>query len=470
MNYVDIDFSFFNNFSGSFNDFLNDKILSKDIIDEIEIISPYFSKDYALLNWLHSKNIKNIKCLIPTLRNDEVQLEKEHFIQLQNLGFNWCDWSNPDFSKEVRNQHAKIYRLYSKKNVYTFIGSVNFTNPAWNSYDSKNNTSNIECGILYIENNKKTNLLKTRDSINVDEITFISGRLELENPTSESLFNRNAPDIEFRIDWKNRVLDISANLKKLNCTFFEQFDNEKIKNGKSKININPIDYKRLSKNSIIKVEVEINFNKTVYCYYANQDFIEAKPLGFKLDAYTILEYWQFFNDDYAKDKITKLIAEKTTDESGIIDSNRIETKLLLNEMATHFNGLIRLEKFLYPQKNLNQAELKEQFSNLQYYLLSENIDTLSFYMNEISEQFEQELIQSSFYWMVLQIIDNMMFFKAEKCLAKKIVDDKTWKLFITDIKMKRQEIAKISSDLTNKIPDLKLKEKWVVSQLLTEYN
>ena len=470
LNYVDIKLSIFNNFSQTFNDFLDQNIFTIDSISEIEIISPYFSNDDILLKWLQSKGIKTIKCLVPSLRNNEVQLEKERFIQLQDAGLQWCYWDDNNLNKEVRNQHSKIYKLYSEIKCYTIIGSVNFTNPAWDLYTLKNNRSNIESAILYTERNNGSKLLKKPHTIEIDSITFISGKLELENSTSTNAFNRNAPDIEFRIDWKNKELNIIAKIKSLNCSFHDQFSNEKLKHGTSKIQISEIDIKILAKNAIIKIAVVQNSETVTYTYYANQDYIETKPFGFKLDVYTILKYWQFFDDDFAKEGITRAIAEKATDESGIIDTNRLETKLLLNEMATHFNGLIRLEKFLFPVKILNQAEQKEQFANLQYYLLSENIDTLSFYLSDIAQQYEQASIQNSFYWMVIQIIDNMMYVKAEKCLAKKLIDSKVWSQFIKDIKSKRQELALISSKLSTQIPELKLKEKWIVEQLIAEYD
>lgn len=470
LNYVDIKLSFFNNFSQTFNDFLDQNIFTIDSINEIEIISPYFSNDDVLLKWLQSKGIKTIKCLVPSLRNNEVQLEKERFIQLQNSGLQWCYWDDNSMNNEVRNQHAKIYKLYSENKCYTIIGSVNFTNPAWDLYTLKNNRSNIESAILYTERNNGSKLLKKPHTINIDAITFISGKLELENSTSPNAFNRNAPDIEFRIDWKNKELNIIANIKNLNCSFHDQFSNVKVQHGTSKIQISQIDSKLLAKNAIIKIAVNQNSETVTYTYYANQDYIETKPLGFKLDVYTILKYWQFFDDDFAKERITRIIAEQATDESGIIDTNRLETKLLLNEMATHFNGLIRLEKFLFPVKILNQAEQKEQFANLQYYLLSENIDTLSFYVSDIAQQYEEGSIQNSFYWMVMQIIDNMMYAKAEKCLAKKLIDSKLWSQFIKDIKSKRQELALISSELSTQIPELKQKEKWIVEQLIAEYD
>ncbi|REC55069.1 hypothetical protein DRF62_07320, partial [Chryseobacterium piscium] len=45
LRYVDINFQFFNNYSNKFEDFLRTNIFEKDIIEEIEIVSPYFSPD-----------------------------------------------------------------------------------------------------------------------------------------------------------------------------------------------------------------------------------------------------------------------------------------------------------------------------------------------------------------------------------------------------------------------------------------
>lgn len=468
LRYVDIDFQFFNNYSNKFENFLQTNIFEKEIIEEIEIVSPYFSPDHTLLDYLKSKKIKSIKCLIPSLRNNEIQLEKEHFLSLEKVGLEWCHWNESNLNTEVRNQHSKIYKLYSATKCYTIIGSVNFTNPAWAIFSDKNNSSNIESAVLYCEKNNGIKLLK-RSNLNIDELIFISGKVDLENPVSASSFNRNAPDIDFTIDWKNRKLYIKANIKNQNCIFFELFGSQQIKNGKSKIFIDPLDCKKLAKNSVIQVESVENSKSVVYSYYANQDYIDTKPLGFNLDAYTILRYWQFFDDEFCKESITRSIAEKITDESGVIDISKVETKLLLNEMATHFNGLIRMEKYLFPSKNLNQTEQREQFNNIQYYLLTENIDTLSFYLNDIDNQFKEDKIQKSFYWMILKIVDQMMYAKAEKCSAKRLVDEKIWKQFSKDIKSKRNQFTRIAEDLANNIPDLKQKEKWIVEQIVAEY-
>ncbi|WP_294317582.1 phospholipase D-like domain-containing protein [uncultured Chryseobacterium sp.] len=469
LRYVDIDFQFFNNYSNKFEDFLQKNIFEKETIEEVEIVSPYFSPDNSLLEWLKSKNIKKIKCLIPSLRNNEVQLEKKHFVDLEKAGLDWCHWNDSSLNTEVRNQHSKIYKFYSAENSYTIVGSVNFTNPAWAIFSDKNNSSNIESAVLYCEKNNGIKLLKRPNSLNIDELIFISGKVDLENPISANSFNRNAPDIDFTIDWKNRELCIKANIKNQNCNFFELFKGQQIKNGKSKVSIDTLDCKKLAKNSLIQVVSIENSKSVVYSYYANQDYINTKPLGFNLDAYTILRYWQFFDDEFSKESITRSIAEKITDESGVIDISKVETKLLLNEMATHFNGLIRMEKYLFPSKNLNQTEQREQFKNIQYYLLTENIDTLSFYLNDIANQFKEDKIQKSFYWMILKIVDQMMYAKAQKCSAKRFVDEKIWKQFIKDIKSKRNQFTRITEDLVNNIPDLKQKEKWIVEQIVAEY-
>lgn len=469
LRYVDIDFQFFNNYSNKFEDFLQKNIFEKETIEEVEIVSPYFSPDTSLLEWLKSKNIKKIKCLIPSLRNNEVQLEKKHFVDLEKAGLDWCHWNDSSLNTEVRNQHSKIYNFYSAENSYTIVGSVNFTNPAWAIFSDKNNSSNIESAVLYCEKNNGIKLLKRPDSLNIDELIFISGKVDLENPISANSFNRYAPDIDFTIDWKNRELCIKANIKNQNCNFFELFKGQQIKNGKSKVSIDTLDCKKLAKNSLIQVVSIENSKSVVYSYYANQVYINTKPLGFNLDAYTILRYWQFFDDEFSKESITRSIAEKITDESGVIDISKVETKLLLNEMATHFNGLIRMEKYLFPSKKLNQTEEREQFKNIQYYLLTENIDTLSFYLNDIANQFKEDKIQKSFYWMILKIVDQMMYAKAQKCSAKRFVDEKIWKQFIKDIKSKRNQFTRITEDLVNNIPDLKQKEKWIVEQIVAEY-
>ena len=184
----------------------------------------------------------------------------------------------------------------------------------------------------------------------------------------------------------------------------------------------------------------------------------------------MLKYWQFFNDEIERQKLTRGFVENATDESGIVDEKCIETKLLLNEMAAHFSGLSKLEKYLFDEKLSSQEEVKAHFANLQYYLVSENIDTIPFYLNDLKQQKEQGAIQNSFYWMVLQIINQIIYSKAEKWEHSYVLDRATWKQFKADIKERRTLLSNEADIIQNEIPGLNQRASWVIEQLVTEYD
>ncbi|MDP1972854.1 MAG: hypothetical protein Q8J87_07760, partial [Sediminibacterium sp.] len=201
LRYVDFKHTYYNSLSSPFLEFLEHHgLFTKDSIKEVEIISPYFSKDTSLIQQLQSKGVKRIRCLIPTLRNNEILLDKESFIAFQNAGLEWCFWSDKKANEEVRNQHSKIYRFYGKRYCYTFIGSVNFTYPAWIGFSKRNNKGNIESGILYNEQPGIPKLLKKPVDLDINTLRFIE-KEDLENAETTTQFDRNAPNIEFTIDW-----------------------------------------------------------------------------------------------------------------------------------------------------------------------------------------------------------------------------------------------------------------------------
>lgn len=470
LRYVDFDLAYYNSLTSPFIEFLEQQsIFSEDNISEVEIISPYFSNDTKLIELLQSKGVKRIKCLIPTLRTNEILLDKESFIAFQNAGLEWCYWSDNKANTEVRNQHSKIYRFYGNRDCYTFIGSVNFTQPAWVGFSKRNNKGNIESGILYVEQPGTTKLLKKAANLNIETLLFLE-KDDLENAETTTRFDRNAPNIEFAIDWKSKALRINAKVDKFKCSFYKSFDDAVIVNGKSEIILLDYQTRQLAKNTLIKVLVKNGETESIYSYYPIQINIETKPLGFKLDANTVLKYWQFFNDESERQKLTKGFAENTTDESGIIDEKRIETKLLLNEMAAHFSGLSKLEKYLFDEKLNSQERIKAHFTNLQYYLVSENIDTIPFYLNHLKQQKEQGTIQNSFYWMVIQIINQIIYSKAEKWEHSWVLDRATWKQFKTDIKERKSLLSNEADIIENEIPGLNQRASWVLEQLVIEYD
>lgn len=226
LSYVNQNVIFFNNLQFSFQQFLIENIFSKDEIRTAEIITPFFSKGTNLIEALQAHGIKKIRCLIPTLRNNEIQLEKEVFTEFEKAGLIWCYWADKKNNEEVRNQHSKIYRFYSTENCYTIIGSVNFTKPGWEKYKQRNNKANIETAVLYKESKSRVELLIKSEKLDYSKLQFIN-KEDIENPSETFVFNRSSPDIEFTIDWKSKTLVIDAAIGAFDCCFHEMLNEKK---------------------------------------------------------------------------------------------------------------------------------------------------------------------------------------------------------------------------------------------------
>ncbi len=475
LNYVDITKPYFNSLNQSLTEFLEENVFKVDNIKELEIVSPYFSNDIVLIDYLkNEKGIKKIKCLIPTLKDNEVQLSKEVFLHLKDSGLQWSFWEkyqqdgkDQNRNSEVRNLHAKIYRFHGQNKTFTIIGSVNFTNPAWRAYTRRNNRANIESAWLYVENNTGVRILKTAGQLNPDSLRFIE-KENLESADFAAFPNREVPDIDFIIDWKNRRLFVKARNNPQACFFNNIFVGDPIKQGNLEMELHADNLKNLTANTLIEVGQNIHGEIIIHTYYPRQLNTESKPLDFKLNATTILQYWDFFDDEYRKDALTRYLAEKSTDESGVIDEEKIERKSLLNEMAAHFNGLVKLEKFVFPEYIQNKGDRKEQFRHIKYYLLSENIDTLSFYIEDLKSQFEQSKIQKSFFWMVINIILANFYVKAAKWTYRHDLPMEDWKIFKRDIAVKNYYLKGLSAEAARSINCTDAKLKWAEEQLVAK--
>jgi hypothetical protein len=472
----DFEGNYFNSLHESFKDFLNTNVFEKDKITEVEIISPYFSNNADLVKYLKDEiGIHHIRCLLPITQTNEVQMSKDVFDLFSKSGINWCQWAkysqhykSIDRNKELRNNHAKIYKFYGEKNTYTIVGSINFTNPAWASYKKRNNKANIESGYIYVEKNNPIRLLKKIPNINPDYFTFID-KEDLENQELLSNTNREAPDIEFTINWKTSELTVHA--KGLTKAYF--FSNiqtsNPIKPGKNIVTLSGEDLRTLSSNTLIEVMHKQMDKEYVYVYYPKQLNINMKPFDFKLSTIDVLRYWDFLDDDYRTQAITRSIAERLTDESGIIDDFSVNEKSLLNEMAAHFNGLFKLEKYLFSNSIKGKPKPKEVFNKIQYFLLSENVDTIPFYIENIKQQLTQNKVQRSFVWMVIQIIIKNLYAKAAKWPYKSSVDNSIWIKFKQDISHKYKAYNNTSYEIIDSLDIPNDKLTWIEEQLKESY-
>lgn len=466
LRYVDLNLTYFDSATGSFKDFLIDNVFSKEPIQNSEVISPYFSNDTSLLDFLKEHVEEECRFLLPTRRNNEVQISKDLFYQLKEAGIIWSNWSDTDRQGEARNIHAKVYRFYGKKRCYTIVGSVNFTKPAWNGYSAMGNENNLESAVLYRETPNAVNpILRPATESQLERLTFVE--IESLEDNEELAYTRNAPEVSFTLDWKAKLLSYTASNIPSACVFEKILSGQKLYKGSYRKELSGDDIKMLTGNTLVELSVLNKEKKEFYSFYPIQINIENKPLEFKLSTLNVLDFWNFLEDNHHSTVLSRIIAEKITDESGIIHEEMIDRKSILNEMATYFNALIKLERHLFSEANTKISKM-EQYRDLKYYLLSENIDTVSYFLESLEKDIN-DIKFRSLYWMVLQILLLNFYERALHWPHFSILMPEETNAFKKDI---RNEITKLKNKIKpigETIEGLKEKEAWVISQLKRNY-
>lgn len=466
------EFYFYNSYKSSFLEFLNEFVLKEDdTISLVEIISPYFKKTPDLLSSWQDRNIK-VKIQAP-IKDNFCLLDKAVFDAYRTAGVTWY---YPENCK--RNNHSKVYRFYGAEKVYTIIGSVNLTEPAWKGFGLKPKTIyNIESAVLYIEKSEKPNHLFKKE-IKDDSIVFIPPATSIEN-----WYGRfEIPEISFIINWLDKTLSWKCKVKndcKLHLSSSEVFSLKEnkfiilseLKNGKAIID-------SIARKPILKVTEEINGTEQIHYYYANQIGFENRPLEFRLSATDIIDAWELLGSDNTElnDWLVnrlELATDLLQDESGKLISDKTANKSLLNEMARHFYGLVKLEGFLFDEGifRRNNGLQSAYFNNIRYYLTCDNVDTLYSYIKDLGKLYSSGSMMSVYYWLILNIIlsnfyENKFLKKIFRALQSDTINKSEIKSVIGSITTEiREELIKVEKNL-----DLdKKKIKWALSILQKNY-
>jgi hypothetical protein len=459
LSYLDEVSDMYSSYEQSFHDFIQQIILPEDEIKRIDIVSPYFSHEPTLVNKLREMGIEEINCLIPTRRDNEVMLEEAIFDAYGAAGIQWSLWQNKALNKEVRNLHAKIYRFYGQKHTYTFTGSVNFTQAAWKGVAS---AGNAECGILEKEKTGSNTLLQPQSDIDKTKLNFQKVTSE-ENPEENPLVGRSAPEIDFVIDWQERKLSYLAhNLQRKAWKFADILESTAIKERDQKLYLNDDNIKLLAKNTLIKIVEHTTGKAEEYAYYPKQLGIANKPLGFALRGVDILQFWLLLEKpDYEVTQYLERKAQELTDESGIVNENRLNSGSILNEMAMHYAAISKLEKHLLESK----GNKKEHAQKLIYFLTSENIDTVPFYLQALKKQVEQGSLLKSLYWMILQV-SIIMIDKAYGWFKHNSSEHERFAGSIQHLERIKKAYVKEAKEISSQIYGLTAdKEKWIIKHL-----
>ncbi|MEZ4942838.1 MAG: hypothetical protein R3D58_18350 [Saprospiraceae bacterium] len=397
---------YFTSVEESFPDFLQRTVFQGNKIERAEIISPYFSNGTECLDFLRRNGVSECRFLLPiSAQGDEVLMLEDTFKVHDNKGASWHSWV--DGALRNRFSHAKIYRFYAEKQVYTVIGSVNFTNPAWGKFiPAKHNRANIETAVLLRENARNATTLLSEQAVATGSMRFVS-KNDLENPWAfpEERARRDAPDIKFKLDWEAKTLNVEfLGARRRSALVFKNILPDQALRRNETFQLQPAELRRLAKSSLIEI-LETTHTGSAYThfYYPEQVNFEQRPLSLRLTTSMILQFWDnLSNESYMYTNSLRL-SEATDEDTGEVGENVFEQPSLLNEWAQNFNGLVKLERFLFdPKRRVRERE--EQDRQIEWYLLNRSLETLPTYLDELKTQYEEGKIYHTFYWTVLQII------------------------------------------------------------------
>ncbi len=424
----------YTSFQGPFLEFLKENVLHDDSIKEVEIISPYFSSSPEILHFLQEQNIA-VKIQAPS-KDNYCLLDEKVFQAYIDKGIKW-------YAPQIQDKtyHSKVYRFYGANNIYTIIGSVNLTEPAWRGLERKpKHIYNIESAVMYIEKNEDPAPWLTKQ-LKPGSVKFMVPAETEENWHER----REITEIRFTINWLEKVLSWKAKLKnqcKVRISASQEIDlNDATQLRFDELKNGDIILRSLARKPILEVCEQIGDQSQTHYYYISQKCFAQRPLEFRLSATDIIDAWELLGheDSELKDWLVNRL-EMTThlhqDESGKLISDKSENRSLLNEMSRHFYGLVKLEEFLFNEQVFKRSKTAQSshLNDLRYYLTNDNVDTLVSYLQDIKKLFENKEIMSVFYWLILNII--LTNFYQNKALARMLRD-----LYSTDILQSEVKIA-----------------------------
>ena len=453
--------------NGSLQDFFSQRIPMRKV-EKIEIVSPFFSTEPTLLKWLTDETGATTTALLPTLKSNEITISEKSFDNHTAGGIKWALWNDKSkreksLNDELRNLHAKIYRFYTERKMYTFLGSANFTNPAWGKISQSANKSNVEIGWLCTVEEREGNLLKEKN-IDKNDYRFIELEKEENNEIISESY-RNAPEITFTIDWENKTLLANNKEKKGHYHFSELIDDSVIDSGTNTYNLSATEIRKLARNTLIKVVFKNQDRDELYCFYPREINFMYKPLGFRVSTYTILKFWDNLGNDLMRNKLIEQYSDSEMPDSGIVSNKDLEQKSILNEMGRHFYSLIKLENYLFKDcTTIKDANSQLQLMN--HYLLHTSLDSVSNFRNELKDKLENKEIQNSFYWMILQILFKHFYDCLDKSIAYKVSNETKLKRKMSkQFKVIAKELQEESESIKRIIPNLDKKAEWVVKEI-----
>jgi hypothetical protein len=151
-------------------------------------------------------------------------------------------------------------------------------------------------------------------------------------------------------------------------------------------------------------------------YYPIHKNISSKPLpdNIRLNDSELLQLWLELIDEKDKESTIRAIdrfINRITDESGELKKDQIDrTSSTLNLMASHLSSLLHLNKKLF-HKVLPSRLHDQRKMMLEYYLFSDNVDTLLGYRRLLVKMSEEGRLNNGFHWLLLNILEKTFYKK-----------------------------------------------------------
>jgi len=432
--------------------------------DQVEIISPYITQGESIIReTLKYVEKGNLLITTPYSELNTADITEENYKRFEETGITWAKFIEPGKEKGFRFNHSKIYRFKGNKYMHTILGSVNFTEAAW---DGVKNNGNIESAVIYTEPVENWKPWLTADDNH--DIEFADN----QGDETVSEVRKDAPNISFVLDWYNKTLSyyLKESGEVSGKVLFDGDTGTLLQKGKVTINLTPEWLEILSLNSTIR----IRYNGDIFYFYPEQVGIENKPLSIRLKMtdQELLKLWENIsikdeNKSQISDLIETYIREKTDKEGDLIDDDS-KTKRTINLMAAHISALINLEEIIYntPPFVREYDAAKELFN---YYLYTHNVDTLKGYREMLLAMYKDGDLLPGFYWLLLEIIKKDFYnMKKNTAFLKSVRGD------MSDLKAAHTSIIKNIDDeiKTVKIDLNGLKNfdskiiKWITTELI----
>lgn len=424
------------------------------VFRKAEVLSPYFSGRDRLDVLQRVVADPAIAFLIPWKSAGEISIPRSLFDAFQEKGVIWSDFSN-DRSKQFRFSHAKVYRFWGEGQVFTFVGSVNFTNAGWKKREEG---GNLETALVYRE--ADTEAKSWLQPIQSDFSTFVyAEELTAEGSNRERYA---VPELECSIDWLSRVFVCHLKTPVAgNLVLGGWRGNGVFKNHACNIEVclSEEELRAFAANPLVCLE-QMTGDKTVsFYYYPLHEHFEARPQvdGLKLDLQEVLNLWKYL-DGRDKQKVSQAMDEllegyifSRLNSEGELQEQQESLVSTINRMATHVNGVIHLAEHLLG--NTDRGQLAKQTEQIDYILFTDNIDTLPNYIRLVKE--DRNLIPGMKIFILLMLLNDIYnekklpsFYKKERGTGRS-EDLKVWRRQLSDDRKELLKLAGVNEKLVN---------------------